>query len=250
MKFKFFQRMFAMLGAGLLLSPYYAFAADVAHTAVKKVTLWNLLVAGGWTMCLIGVLSIVTVALVIYNFLTLKIETLIPLQFTENLVTKLENHDLQGAQFLCQNQKNNIIASIALAGLSRHKKGRVVMHEAMDNTARREISRLWQNITYLGDIATIAPLLGLFGTVLGMIEAFNTISYAGTGVKPMMLVGGISMALVSTAAGLIVAIPALSFYSLFRGKVQEISDNVGDEIGDLMKLVEEPVAQDLETAKY
>lgn len=241
MKFKFSPRVLYMLMTGLVLIPCAAFAdaPAAAAAAAKNVTLWELLKAGGWTMGVLGILSMFTVALVIHNFLTIRINALVPMEFIENLVLKLEVQDLQGAQFMCQ-KKKNIISSIALAGLSRRSKGKVIMREAMDNTARREMTRLWQQIAYLGDIATIAPLLGLFGTVLGMIQAFNMISYAGTNLKPIMLVGGISKALVTTAAGLVVAIPALSFYSFFRGKVQAISDSVAEESSDLMKLIEEP----------
>jgi biopolymer transport protein ExbB len=243
MKFKLFSKIMTMLVAGVVLIPYCAFADNpaTATAAAQKVTLWALLKAGGWTMLVLGALSVFTVALVIHNFLTIRINSLVPMEFVENLVLKLEVQDLQGAQFMCQ-KKKNIISSIALAGLSRRTKGKTIMREAMDNTARREMARLWQQIAYLGDIATIAPLLGLFGTVLGMIQAFNMISFAGTNLKPIMLVGGISKALVTTAAGLVVAIPALSFYSFFRGKVQAISDSVAEESSDLMKLIEEPSA--------
>jgi biopolymer transport protein ExbB len=110
----------------------------------------------------------------------------------------------------------------------------------MENRARKEIGKLWQNIAYLGDIATIAPLLGLLGTVIGMIQAFSVISFAGSSLKPIMLVGGISKALVCTAAGLVIAIPCMSCYSFFRGKVQSISDQVEAYASDIMRLIEEP----------
>jgi biopolymer transport protein ExbB len=243
MKFKLFPRVFTMLVVGLVLLPLYALAADnpaaAPAAANVKVTLWDLLKAGGWTMGVLGALSVFTLALVLHNFLTLRPNSLVPMDFAENLVVKLEVGDLQGAQSLCQ-KKKNILSEIALAGLSRRGKGKLIMREAMDNAARREVTKLWQQITFLGDIASIAPLLGLFGTVIGMIQAFNMITVAGANLKPMMLVGGISKALVTTAAGLVVAIPALSFYSFFRGKVQAISDTVSEEASDLMKLIEEP----------
>ena len=86
---------------------------------------------------------------------------------------------------------------------------------------------------------TVAPLMGLLGTVLGMIQAFNVISYAGASLKPIMLVGGISKALVTTAAGLVIAVPVLSVYSYFRGIVQDISNRVEMYSTDIMKLIEE-----------
>jgi biopolymer transport protein ExbB len=243
MKFKFFPKVFTMLAVGMVLIPYCAFAADpataAAATAAAKVTLWDLLKAGGWTMGVLGALSVFTLALVLHNFLTLRSNLLVPMDFAENLVLKLEVQDLAGAQVMCQ-KKKNIISEIALAGLTRRGKGKTIMREAMDNAAKREVTKLWQQVAFLGDVASIAPLLGLFGTVIGMIQAFNMITYAGANLKPMMLVGGISKALVTTAAGLVVAIPALAFYSFFRGKVQVISDTVAEEAADLMKLVEDP----------
>ena len=210
-------------------------SVEVIH---KDVTLWRLIQAGGGTMLLLGLLSVVATAIIIYDFMSLKAELLAPPKFTEELITKLESRDEKAVRSMCAGQPN-IIAAIAMAGLDRRAKGKLVAREAMENAARKEVTKLWQNISYLGDIATIAPLLGLLGTVLGMIQAFNVISYAGTNLKPIMLVGGISKALVTTAAGLVIAIPVLSFYSYFRGRVQDTSDQVETYATDIMKLVEE-----------
>jgi len=205
----------------------------------ESITLWQFIKAGGWAMLVLGVLSVIALAIIVYDFMTIKVEQLIPAEFVEGLIRKLEGYQLKEARSMCET-KGNIIAIIALTGLDRRTRGKVVMREAMENTARKEVGKLWQSIAYLGDIATIAPLIGLLGTVLGMIQAFNVISYAGTGLKPIMLVGGISKALVCTAAGLVIAIPCLSFYSYFRGKVQAISDSLEAYATDVMKLIEEP----------
>ena len=207
----------------------------------ETITLWQFIQAGGWAMLVLGALSVIALAIIVYDFMVIKVELLVPAEFTEDLVRKLEAYQLQEARSMCE-KKSNIMAAIALTGLDRRTKGKLVMREAMENTAHKEVGKLWQSITYLGDIAVIAPLLGLLGTVLGMIQAFNVISYAGAGLKPIMLVGGISKALVCTAAGLVIAIPCLSFYSYFRGKVQAISDMVEAYATDVMKLIEEPVA--------
>jgi biopolymer transport protein ExbB len=126
-----------------------------------------------------------------------------------------------------------------MAGITRQARGRTVMREAMQKAMDKEISKLWKSISYLGDIAGIAPLLGLFGTVVGMIQAFNVIAVAGSALKPIMLVGGISKALITTAAGLVIAIPTLAFYSYFKGTVQDIVDRVDDYSTDIIKLIEE-----------
>ena len=219
-------------------SPAMSSAPVSVEIVRKDVTLWQLLQAGGGAMVLLGLLSMIAVAIIIYDFMSLKTELLAPAKFTEDLIAKLEARDEKAVRSMCT-QQTNIIAAITLAGLDRRAKGKLVAREAMENAARKEITKLWQNISYLGDIATIAPLLGLLGTVLGMIQAFNVISYAGASLKPIMLVGGISKALVTTAAGLVIAIPVLSFYSYFRGKVQDASDQVETYATDIMKLVEE-----------
>jgi len=206
----------------------------------ETITLWQFIQAGGWAMMVLGALSVIALAIIVYDFMVIKMEQLIPVEFAEELVRKLEGYQLQEARSMCE-KKSNIMAAIALTGLDRRSKGKVVMREAMENTAHKEVGKLWQNIAYLGDIAVIAPLLGLLGTVLGMIQAFNVISFAGSSLKPIMLVGGISKALVCTAAGLMIAIPCLCFYSYFRGKVQAISDTVEAYATDVMKLIEEPV---------
>ncbi|MBL8013201.1 MAG: MotA/TolQ/ExbB proton channel family protein [Candidatus Omnitrophica bacterium] len=201
-------------------------------------TLWQLLKSGGWSMLVLALLSLVALAIIVYDLMSLKPDVKTPQRFFEDLVEKLESGDVKGAQQLCR-RSDNILSNVAIAGLERIPKGRVIVREAMENTARKEVSKLWQNVAYLGDIATIAPLMGLLGTVLGMIQAFNVISFAGASLKPIMLVGGISKALVTTAAGLVIAVPVLSVYSYFRGIVQEISNRTEMYCTDVMKLIEE-----------
>ena len=209
------------------------------------VTLWALLKAGGYTMAVLGLLSVAALALIFYNFLTINAELLAPKVFTSNLIIKLEARDLEGAKIICEKEKN-IISTIAVAGINRYSRGKVVMREAMEKAMHKELGNLWKSIAYLGDIASIAPLLGLLGTVIGMIQAFNVISTAGAALKPMMLVGGISKALITTAAGLVVAIPTLAFYSYFRGKVHDIMNTVEDYSTDIIRLIED----DVPTSKY
>ena len=104
----------------------------------------------------------------------------------------------------------------------------------MEHRARIEIGNLWQNLNYLSDIVTVAPLLGL----LGMIQAFHAIPLQSAGVKTTLLAAGISKAMVTTAAGLIVAIPALMAYSYFRGKVQEVINVIEIYGTDIIEVME------------
>ena len=107
----------------------------------------------------------------------------------------------------------------------------------MDNVARKEMGVLWQRIGILSDIAAIAPMIGLLGTVVGMIQAFNTIAFQTAVVKPILLAGGIGKAMITTAGGLVVAIPAMLAYSYFRIKVQNIMHIVENYSADIIKLI-------------
>ena len=237
--------LFALLSAGGVNAAVNQ-APNAAHAAVsvdqsgKDMTLWQLLVAGGSVMIVIGFLSFAAVALIIYEFKTLKVEKLAPRQFFENIVGKLEERNLNATRDLCTQEKENLIAKIVLAGLDKTKKkpGDILVREAMEHRARIEIGGLWQNLNYLSDIVAVAPLLGLLGTVLGMIQAFHAVPLQSAGAKTALLSAGISKAMVTTAAGLIVAIPVLMSYSYFRGKVQEVTNTIEIYVTDIIKIME------------
>lgn len=216
----------------------YIATADQARTGM---TLLQLLKAGGIIIVILFIFSILTVALIAYNFFTINEQKLVPEQFAQGIMHKLENGDVFSAREMSQ-EEDNIIARIVLAGLEKKKDGPVFTKEAMEFCARTEIATLWQNITYLGDIAAVTPLIGLLGTVIGMIQAFNVIAFQTAVVKPMLLAGGVSKAMVTTAGGLIVAIPALIFYSYFRAKVQRIANSIEGYSTDLIKFVNETLS--------
>ena len=179
-------------------------------------------------MIVIGLLSIVTLALIFYDVSTLNTPKLLPKAFFDSIMDKLDLKNLKEVRAACLKENNNIIARIIVAGLDQSKKSLepVSIKEAVEQRARMEIGNLWQNINYFSDIVTVAPLMGLLGTVLGMIQAFRAVPLQSTGIKTALLVAGISKAMVTTAASLIVAITALIAYSYFRGKVQEISNGI------------------------
>ncbi len=225
------------------------YAADVqtnmvsyrpAPPAMGDLTLWQMLVAGGVVMIFIGLLSILALSIIAYEFMTLRAEKLAPREFFEDIATKLETAKIDEARELCLNE-NNILAKIVLAGLDRgerHNGDMSSMREAMEHRARIEVGKLWQNLNYLSDIVAVAPLLGLLGTVLGMIQAFHAVPLQSAGAKVAMLSAGISKAMIATASGLIIAIPVLMAYSYFRGKVQEVTSDIESYSTDLIKVME------------
>lgn len=216
--------------AALQLAAAAAFAKDAAPAlAIKKteagMTLLQLIRAGGGTMILLGLISVAALAFVIYFFLTYRPEKIAPEEFSRNVTGKLAAGRVADARQVCLGQEN-ILARITIAALDREDRGAVAMREAAELTAKTEVSKLWEGLSYLSDIAVIAPLVGLLGTVLGMIDSFNVIAFATGSAKPVLLAGGIAKAMVATAGGLVIAIPASIFYSFFRAKVFKITAKV------------------------
>jgi len=202
-----------------------------------EMTLWQTLKAGGGVMVVIGFLSVAAVAIIIYDFMTLNVAKLAPRRLFDEVMRDLENKDLAAAQTACRKENNTIIAKIVLAGLERRNPRDDSASEAMENTARVELTNLWQNISYLSDIVAVAPLLGLLGTVLGMIQAFHAVPLQSASIKTTLLAAGISKAMVCTASGLIVAIPALIAYSYFRGQVQQVTNMIEIYSTDIIKTI-------------
>ncbi len=203
-----------------------------------EMTLWQTLKAGGGVMIVIGLLSVVAVALIIYDFMMLNVNKLAPRRLFDDVMRKLESREFGAAQTLCRKEKNTIISKVVLSGLERRNPVDSAAREAMENTARVEVTNLWQNISYLSDIVAVAPLLGLLGTVLGLIQAFRAVPIQSASLKTALLAAGISKAMVATASGLIVAIPALMAYSYFRGKVQQITNIIETYSTDIIKVIQ------------
>ncbi len=204
----------------------------------QGMTLWQMLKAGGFVMVVLFLLSVFTVAVITYNFLTLNSDKLCPKPFAEKIIKNLETGKSKSARKMCSS-KTNIIAKITDIGLEKQSKGAHLIRESMEGVLRVEIGSLWKNVGYLADIASISPLIGLLGTVLGMIRAFNAIAFQSAVVKPILIAGGVSQAMVTTAAGLIVAIPAMIFYTYFKGKIQDVSGVIENYSTDIIKILEE-----------
>ena len=219
------------------LGPFLAFAANSFKEGNHALTLWELLQSGGWIMIFLGLMSIVAVALIVYNFRTINPELISSRKFADEIIGKLQKRDFKSVQNMCAPQQN-ILARIMKAGMEMKDKGTGSVTEVMETVARQEIGILWQNINYLADIGSIAPLVGLLGAVLGMIQAFNIFVYQTAGVKPAMLVGGVSKAMVSTAGGLFIAIPVLIFYSYFKGRLLTITNVIESSSTEIIKMME------------
>lgn len=193
--------------------------------AEKGMTLWQVLQSGGIVMIVLMILSVAMTTLVVYMFLRLQITKLVPESFTREMIRHLEGGYFGEVEHACKNNPN-IIGAILLGGLRKKESGFPVVKETIEITAKKEVGALWALINYLADFAAVAPMVGLLGTVVGMIQAFNAIAFQTAVVKPILLAGGVSKAMVTTAGGLVIAIVAMIFYSVFRFKIQNITNAV------------------------
>jgi biopolymer transport protein ExbB len=199
-------------------------------------TMWQVIVAGGGVMVVLALLSIAAVSLIAYYFLTMRQAKLLPQEFIDKIINFVETGRVNEA-IAVSKPGENMAGRVFHAGISKVSKGPIVVREAIEDEGKREIDSLWRKLSYLADIAAIAPMVGLLGTVLGMIQAFNVIAFQAGAVKPVLLASGISKAMVTTAGGLIIAIPAMIFYSYFRGIVETVAarlENVATEFSHLI----------------
>jgi len=194
---------------------------------------FEIIVAGGWLMVPIILCSIAALAIIGERFWSLRQDKVTP----KNLVAQVwhwrKNSQLTPERVLAL-RNSSPLGRVLAAGLLNMAHSREVMKESLEETGRQVVLELERYLNTLGTIASISPLLGLLGTVLGMIKVFTAITTQGVG-NPGVLAGGISEALITTAAGLTVAIPSLMFYRYFRGKVDAVVLKMEEEA---LKLVE------------
>ncbi|HET7364503.1 MAG TPA: MotA/TolQ/ExbB proton channel family protein [Burkholderiales bacterium] len=178
--------------------------------------MFAILQAAGWPIWFLLAASIIAVALIIERSISLRAKKIIPPTLFEQVV---EVYRRQGVseEVLQRLAQDSPLGAVLAAGLRNHRSSPYVMKEAIEEAGRAVAHELERFLTTLGTIATAAPLLGLFGTVIGMIEIFG--SQSPTGSNPQQLAHGISIALYNTAFGIAIAIPSLVFYRHYKNKV-------------------------------
>jgi len=210
--------------AALLCGVLTASAQETTEAAaVNQTKFLEIVAAGGVMMYPLALISVVGVVLVLLYLLTIRRNAVVSDRFMNNAEAMIRKRDYLGLVAYCHRQ-NESMARVTQKTLDFFTKypgasfGDV--REVAEAEGSRQAGLLSSRITYLADIGSIAPMVGLLGTVLGMIKSFLQISEFA-GVKQMQLAAGVSEALITTAAGLFIGIPALVFYSLFRGRVQK-----------------------------
>jgi biopolymer transport protein ExbB len=217
---------FLLIGATLLAATALASAQTPGTDPVDQVSgdtsLLDLLAAAGWVMIPLALASIVTVTLVIYCFFTLTEKSISTPELLERMEPFFENEDLDGLAAYVQErpQATARLVDSMLRFLERHPDaGPESISAVAETEGNRIAASLNQRVLYIMDVGVLAPLLGLMGTVVGILRSFGHIASQASPMRTMMLAGGVSQALVSTAAGLIVGITAMAFYAYFRGRV-------------------------------
>lgn len=179
--------------------------------------MWEIIKAGGPVMWPIIVCSIGAAAIILERLWTLQEKRVIPRTLTDKVWKLVETRTLTDRHITAL-EHNSPLGRILAAGLMNRDRGREIMKEVIEDTGRHVVHELERFLNALGTIAAISPLLGLLGTVTGMVSAFEAITAQGVG-DARVLSGGIGEALITTEAGLIVAIPALIGYRYLRGRV-------------------------------
>ena len=182
--------------------------------------MYDFVVKGGVLMIPIALCSIIALAIFLERLWSLRRSRVIPRDFLIEIEDLIRREKIPEAITRCR-KDNSSMANIILAGIRNFGKRREIVKESIEEIGRREAATLERYINVVGTIAAIAPLLGLLGTVFGMIKAFNVISIQGVG-NPSSLAGGISEALITTAAGLVVAIPTFVLYRYLANKADAL----------------------------
>ena len=198
--------------------------------------LFEIFLKGGVIMWLILGCSVVGLAVSIDRFLLLRKAKINVPAFLVRLRGLIKKGDISGAVSVCMEEKSPI-ANIVRKGLKKFRFGHDRVKEAIENAGRQEISKMEKGLSVLATVAGIAPLLGFLGTVTGMISAFMRIEDLAGTANPSDLAGGIWEALITTAFGLIVGIPALAFYNYFGSAVKKLVGDMETVANDVVDTV-------------
>jgi biopolymer transport protein ExbB len=196
---------------------------------------------------LIIALSIFATAVIIAQLFTIRVSRLAPEDHIDRLDQLLGEHDIEGAIAYCEHEENQCLLTRVLGGAlkrcSRSPFGYLELKNAIEELGEQEVSRLLRRTDVIGLVASIAPMLGLLGTVVGMVGAFDVISQVEGPVRPDSLAGHISEALITTVMGLIVAIPCTAIYTFLRNRIDHLVTEIGETIEELTLHIEQHQGQ-------
>lgn len=204
----------------------------------------ELILKGGIFIYPIILCSVIALAIFIERLWVLRRSRIIPADFIRHIEDLLKKRKISDAAFLCQGDGSSI-ARIFLAGLKNTGRGMWLVKDAIEERGGREALSLEKHVGILSTIANLTPLLGLLGTVSGMIKTFNVISVQGVG-DPAPLAGGIAEALITTASGLCVAIPTLVCHRILKDKAESLVFEMEENSIKMIEIMENYSARDRE----
>jgi biopolymer transport protein ExbB len=204
----------------LSLGSVYGVEGNTPIEEPSPITLFETIASGGVIGFVIILTSLVVLALVAENFVNIRRSKLVPVELADELTEHIEGGNYDAARQICK-ESESFLGDVLAAGLGRVGAmfGFFDMQNAMQEASERRVSKYYRKLEYLSFIGAVSPVMGLLGTVTGMIKSFNVIALTEGAAKPSLLAGGISEALVTTCLGLVVAIPAMFFVTYFRNRI-------------------------------
>ena len=193
----------------------------------------DIIMKGGIVGYMIIVLSIVGLGLILDYTVTIRKSKILPSKDIEKIKTFIDSGNLTEIEKM-DHERASFLTKVSVAGIRETKMGYASMIKAMEDTAEALTSRIARKIEHLNVIGNISPMMGLLGTVIGMLRCFNEIAHVAGAIEPKQLAGGIFEALVTTCMGLIVAIPSLYGYAVFRNRIDEFTGEAALEAERLM----------------
>ncbi len=225
-------------------------AEAAPDTTIPTQSLFDTLVAGGPLMIPILLASFAMLLIVFERTISLRRRRVVPRLFIERFLLQLRENALDRDDALerCEDEPSHI-ARVFAAAIRKWGKPAVEVEQAILDEGERIANVLRRYLRVLNGVSTVSPLLGLLGTVWGMIQAFNVIATSPAMGRAEMLAGGISVALITTAAGLLVAIPALIFYLYFVGRVDSLVMEIDHYGQEIVNLISYEALEDRKTAR-
>ncbi|MFA5815428.1 MAG: MotA/TolQ/ExbB proton channel family protein [Bacteroidales bacterium] len=227
----------------LILMLQAGFQANAANTVAKSVntslSVWDLTLKGGWIMIPIFLLSILAVYIFVERYFAIRKASIEDQSFMNRVREFIHDGKIEAAIRLSQST-NTPVSRMIEVGISRIGRPMADVNAAIENVGRLEIYKLERGLASLGAAAGAAPMLGFLGTVLGMIRAFYDMSMAGSTIDIGILSNGIYTAMVTTAAGLLVGIPAYFFYNILVSKIETVVFVLETRSSEFMDLLNEP----------
>ena len=202
----------------------------------EQVTMWTMIIWGGPVLWITMALGFLALVMAVYFVLTVTPRREVQANFVRRVLNQIRAGDLRGAYQMCEG-RDDLLARVVRSGLRMSGHDRYVIQDAMESEGERGVTALWQRISYLNNIGVIAPLLGLLGTVLGMVRAFSSIAADNAQVRGIAVAQHVSQAMITTVGGLVVAIPCMAVYYFLRGRVVKIIAAVEAQASEVVELL-------------